>query len=130
MSDAPVCERSEYAKGSLRNRRPYRHIEGDRTFCARIFESQILQIEVLQQVDLIPGIGAVGGRALDFRHERRRTLEPGHLYLRWAVHDQVSIRRAVPGPILKEIEKELFTGALALVDRPGDALEGGHPAWF
>ena len=56
--------------------------------------------------------------------------ETGLHDFRWTVLDQVSVRRTVPkGLILKEVDKALWTGALALVG-PGDVLKGRYRAGF
>ena len=118
-------------QGWLRNGRPFYGVEA-RTIFARILDDDQLQIAVLQQVNLICEVGVVIATTapLDVLRKHLRPLKPGLENSVWAVHDQVWVRRTVPGPILKEVELPLSTDALALVGGPGDVLKGGDRAGF
>ena len=109
----------------LRNARPLGR-KLARTTPARIFDEHELEVAVLKDVDLVGAtsiglVAARGGR----RYEDLRPLKPRLPNQLRAVHDQVWVRRAVKGPIFKEIEKDRPTGTMALVGDRCDVLKRG-----
>ena len=86
--------------------------EGTRTNWARILDGDKLQVAVFQHMNFIDGVGVVVAAALDCVQKHRRPLKAGLLNDTWALLDQVSVRREVDGPILKEVEVPRCTGAL------------------
>jgi len=103
-NSVPLRDRAT-VQGGLGNGRPF-CLEVRRPMRTRILDGDKLQVAAFQQVNLIDGFEVVvaASFALGFRHKDLRPLEPGLHNALWAVLDQVSVRRSVPGPILRELE--------------------------